>query len=148
MDKSMGSILYDFLDDSFLFAEKNIQNSLCDISDAELSAELQRYRDFCLKTMPVLAGEIESTQSDLRVFSGIEDLPINLLKQSAFYVEQFVLYDPLFAEARPPHSQSKAFSQYKSEKEVSCRSWTAGCRSCRHNPNWWLESFGFRSCGN
>lgn len=108
----MGSILYDFLDDSVLFAERNIENSFRNISDKELFTELQRYREFCLENMSALADEIESTDSNLRVFSGVEELPISLLKQSAFYVEQLVLRDPLFVEARPPHNPSKVFNQY------------------------------------
>ena len=42
----MGSRIYDFLTDSFLFDESLIREELRRVPDAEIQKELQRYREF------------------------------------------------------------------------------------------------------
>jgi len=93
----MGSRTFDFLTESFLLDDSLIRQGFRDISDSEIVAELKRYRGFCLSVAPELEAEIlTGPKSNLRLFSGIKDVGLDLLKQTTFYVHQHILYDPLF----------------------------------------------------
>jgi len=93
----MGSRTFDFLTDSFLLDESLIRQGFRDISDDEIVGELKRYREFCLSVATELEAEIlTGPKSNLRLFSGVKDVGLDLLKQTAFYVHQHILYDPLF----------------------------------------------------
>ena len=91
----MGSVLYNFLSDSFLLRDQEIESEFGGHSDNEIKAELSKYRDFCLNSMPTISEEIEQTPSSVRVFSGSESVPISRLKETSLYIEQYVLADPL-----------------------------------------------------
>jgi hypothetical protein len=108
----MGSRLYDFLTDSFLFDNSLITDNFLSVSDNNVWKELQRYREFCLSIASELESEVLFNNSSLKLFSGIKHIGIPLLKQSAFYVQQHVLYDPLFALTHPPTEQSKAMNEF------------------------------------
>jgi len=93
----MGSRTFDFLTESFLLDDSLIRQGFRDISDSEIVAELKRYREFCLSIAPELETEIlTGPKSNLRLFSGIKHVNLDLLKQTTFYVHQHILYDPLF----------------------------------------------------
>jgi hypothetical protein len=92
----MGSKLFDFLSESFLFDGSLINDQFNSVSEGEILKELERYREFCLSSAAELEHEALSNPSNLKLFSGIRRVPPGLLKQSAFYVEQHILYDPLF----------------------------------------------------
>lgn len=92
----MGSIVFDFLTESFLFDENRIESAFAGQSDDEINAELRRYREFCLAHLGELEQEALRSKSALRVFAGVQRVSLRTLKQSAFYVEQYVLPDPLF----------------------------------------------------
>lgn len=98
----MGSPLYDFLTESFFFEEEEIASGFSRFSDQELLAELERYREHALSTAPE-----PSTLSDLdfRVSSGSRTVPVDTLRQGAFYIKQVISDDPLF---RLTHRQSEA----------------------------------------
>jgi hypothetical protein len=93
----VGSRTFDFLTESFLFDDSLIGDRFRDIPEAEILAELKRYRDFCLSVAPEIEAEISnSPESNLRLFSGIKHVNLALLKQASLYVHQHLLYDPLF----------------------------------------------------
>ena len=92
----MGSRVYDFLSESFLFDDSLLSEEFSDVTEAEILRELVRYREFCLSAAAELEQEASSNTSNLKLFSGIRRVGPRLLKQSAFYVEQHILYDPLF----------------------------------------------------
>src|SRR5690349_14303241 len=92
----MGSKTYDFLTDSFLFDSSLVDEQFSSVNETDINRELQRYREFCLSIVPDLYAEISSDPSSLKVFSGTKRVRLDLLKQSAFYIHQHVLYDPLF----------------------------------------------------
>jgi hypothetical protein len=92
----MGSKAFDFLSDSFLFDDSLIQDQFRSMPESEILNELRRYRKFCLSNSAELEKEAASTTSNLKLFSGVRLVDPNVLKQSAFYVEQHILYDPLF----------------------------------------------------
>lgn len=108
----MGSRLYNFLADSFLFDDSLIQDKFQSMPDSDVWTELQRYRQFCLSVASELEAEVLSNSSSLKLFSGIKQVRIPLLKQSAFYVQQHVLYDPLFALTHTPTEQSTAMNEF------------------------------------
>jgi hypothetical protein len=108
----MGSILYDFLDESVLFDEKSLSSDFSEMTDKDLSAELQHYREFCLKNIKVLTDSVGKNQSELKIFTGTQTPSLDLLKQSALYVEQFVICDPIFLAHRPRNEVSENMSQY------------------------------------
>jgi hypothetical protein len=92
----MGSVLYDFLADSFLFDDKLIQESFANVPEQEIVQELQKYREHCLANVDSLEREILDKNSNLKVFSCFQDGCFPLLKQSALYLDQVIIDDPLF----------------------------------------------------
>lgn len=93
----MGSLTFDFLTDSFLFRDSWIQANFSMVSEQELVDELNRYREFCLSRQAEFDNEVLKNESILKMVSGVETPALTLLKQSAFYVEQYVINDPIFS---------------------------------------------------
>jgi hypothetical protein len=108
----MGSKTYDFLTDSFLFDESLIGEHFQSVSDSEILKELQSYRQFCLSVTSELQQEILGTNSNLKIFSGVKQVDIKLLKQSAFYAHQHVISDPLFPLTETRTENSRVFSKF------------------------------------
>jgi hypothetical protein len=92
----MGSITYDFLADSIFFHDHSLRTEFEHESMARLEKELDDYRTFILKNYQTLRKEITDKNSFLKVFSSVQDTSISLLKQTALYVDQFIVYDSLF----------------------------------------------------
>jgi hypothetical protein len=111
----MGTKAFDFLSESFLFDDERIRDRFAGVPEAEILKELRRYREFCLSSKAELEQEALSNSSNLKLFSGVRRVDPVLLKQSAFYVEQHILYDPLFelTSWRPPR-EDRARSSYAS----------------------------------
>lgn len=92
----MGSVTYNFLAHSILLNQKNIETGFKDVPLARLEQELQSYREHCIKHYNELTGEINPTNKSLSVFTSAKETPIKLLKQTALYLDQFIVSDPLF----------------------------------------------------
>lgn len=92
----MGSVTYDFLADSLFFHKDSIENNFANESDERIEKELQDYRNHCINNYEGLIKEIIERDSFLKVFSSSEDTSLSLLKQTALYVDQFIIQDPLF----------------------------------------------------
>lgn len=92
----MGSVVYNFLSESFLFNDKFIVDNFETFSEKEIISELRKYREFILNQRVELEKEVLTSHSNLKVFSGLDEINATLLKQGALYIEQFVLDDPLF----------------------------------------------------
>lgn len=92
----MGSILYDFLADSLILNKNSIGNSYENETDARIEKELIEYRNFCIANIDKLGAEIATGTGALSVFTSASDTPIALLKQTALYMNQFVVSDPLY----------------------------------------------------
>lgn len=108
----MGNIAFDFLADSLFSHSYNIENNFKDESDARIEKELEDYRKHCIDNYSNLTEEITSSGSFLKVFSTIEETSIDLLKQTALYVEQFIIADPLFPLSDFQSEASKTTSQF------------------------------------
>jgi hypothetical protein len=108
----MGSKTYDFLTESFLFDESLIDENFQSVSDADILNELKQYREFCLSVTSDIQQEILSNTSSLKIFSGVKEVEIDLLKQSAFYTHQHVVSDPLFPLTETHSEASRAFTKF------------------------------------
>jgi hypothetical protein len=110
----MGSKVFDFLSDSFLFDDERVSDQFAGTPEDEILKELRRYREFCLSSAAEFEQEASSNTSNLKLFSGVKLVDPRLLKQSAFYVEQHILYDPLFelSSWKAPH-EDQVRSAYK-----------------------------------
>jgi hypothetical protein len=91
----MGSRLYDFLADSFLFRDDFLDSSAVLEPLSEIQAELERYRQFCLLNERELYVDAAGEDSSLSLYSA-EEINIPDLLQAALYVNRYVLQDPLF----------------------------------------------------
>ncbi|QQL49307.1 hypothetical protein [Mucilaginibacter ginkgonis] len=109
---NMGCISYDFLANSFFFEETFLTSSFKNYSDNEIKRELENYRNYILSHKNEIFLDIVSKQSSLKVFSTIDDIPEKTLTKSAFYIEQFILDDPLFKLAYEKSAQSIVMGSY------------------------------------
>ncbi len=106
----MGSKLYDFLTESFLFDDSLIEEQFASVPEAEIRNELSRYREHWLANATQIEKEVRSNDSALKLFSGLKRTDLTLLKQTALYVDQQILTDPLFDLGRAPNPDADAFN--------------------------------------
>jgi len=92
----MGSITYDFLAESLFLHKDSLDNGFKNETEGRIEKELHDYRNHCIENYNALIVEIGERDSFLKVFSSSEDTSINLLKQTALYIDQFIIPDPLF----------------------------------------------------
>lgn len=127
----MGSIIYDFLADSILFHSTSIENGFKNESDDRLREELRKYRAHCIANYPELIKEITDRQSSLKVFSSSKSTSLDLLKQTALYVDQFVVSDPIFELTREMTEMAAVHAQflgYQSDRSLNKRALTEAAR--------------------
>ncbi len=115
----MGSRTFDFLTESFLFKDALIQDKFRTISEQEILDELHKYREFCLSNQAEIENEVLTNTSSLKVISDIEMPDLNSLKQSAFYIEQYVINDPIFSFSYRQNEINKAMNSYLGLDEES-----------------------------
>lgn len=108
----MGSVIYDFLADSLFCHQNSIDNCFRKETDNRIESELQKYRNFCIENYDNLINEINTRESFLKVFSSTDTTSINLLKQTALYIDQFIIPDPLFKQTAPHTESSDATAKY------------------------------------
>jgi hypothetical protein len=95
----MGSVLYDFLSESLLFNDELLEGRYESLSQRCLAHELAKYRDFCDDNSEQIAAEAKDNKSPLKVYWNAHPsvgLDIAQLKQSAFYLDQWIIPDPLY----------------------------------------------------
>lgn len=107
----MGSRIYDFLTESFLFEGKLLDETFASIPEGDLVRELHRYRDFVLKIQADLVAEVCRSESSLKVFSGLDRVRLSELKQCALYVHQYIIDDPLLPLAAEKTQSGEVFSK-------------------------------------
>lgn len=113
----MGSVTYDFLADSLLFHPKSLETDFKNESVDRLEWELQSYRSFCIDNYEELISEIKSKRSSIKVFSSTENVSVNLLTQTALYIEQFIVPDPLFKFTDKQSETGKVTSKFLGYKD-------------------------------
>lgn len=108
----MGSHTYSFLSNSLLFVDDFIENDFNKQSFEELQKVLEDYRKHCLDNIEELFNEVNSNQSALKVFSTLDEFSLDRLLQSAFYIEQYIVDDPLFKLTHIEGKVSKVTKEY------------------------------------
>jgi hypothetical protein len=112
-DADMGSETFSFLADSILFDDAYLASGFAGVDDARLRQELDAYRAFCLAHIDDLLREVYACESVTKIFAGVRaPITFDLLKQMAFYADQFVLDDPLFSEGYRGTSEGTAMNEY------------------------------------
>jgi hypothetical protein len=114
----MGSILYDFLANSFLFDDSRIATSYSDVTDEQLQHETAEYLSFSRTHADELYKEITTNQSNLVVLSDGPLSAVNLC-QAALYVNQYLFEDPLLQASIRASKPATAINQYLGLKEKS-----------------------------
>jgi hypothetical protein len=114
----MGTVSFDFLQDSFLFVENHIASAYQQFSDSELQAEISRYHEFCDSHIDDLLCEIPD-DSDLWVFSGPASISIDTLSKTALYVQGYILNDPLLEYPVEPHKMTETM-----KKSLGMKGWS------------------------
>ncbi len=108
----MGSITYNFLADSYFFNEREFDSGFKDYSDDKIYLELEKYRNHCLNNFEELKNEISKNKSSLKVFATIDDISLSFLSQTALYIQQFIISDPLFKLTERSGEQTEVMSSY------------------------------------
>lgn len=108
----MGSITYDFLNESFLFDASLVEESYASVGEKELDKELKRYREYVISNLPALRGEINDPSQTMRIFGAKDYFSIEHLIQTAFYLDQVVLPDPLLPFSRTEPDVSKTMTKF------------------------------------
>jgi hypothetical protein len=108
----MGSIIYDFFSESMLSHASSINSEFQNESLVRLEKELLAYRDFCIDNFDEIIGEIVDNNSTLKTFTSIDTIPIKLLAQTALYLDQFIIPDPLFKLTETRHKNTLSISKY------------------------------------
>lgn len=106
----MGKSLLQFINDSFLFQKKSIESQYSRFTDKQIEKELEQYREFCLE----VASNKQANKQNLNVLvEGIDKIiDENFLKQSALYVHQVIISDPVFGFSLPRSNFSATMNQY------------------------------------
>jgi hypothetical protein len=92
----MSHIAYDFLADSLFFNDSSLNSSFKNETSQRIEKELVDYRKHIIGNFDALKAEINKNQSNLNVFSSAQYTSLDLLKQTALYLNQYIVADPLF----------------------------------------------------
>lgn len=108
----MGNINYNFISESLFAHEESINNQFYNETDERLEKELQNYRKFCVENYEELVEEITTNKSFLKVFTSADHVPLSLLKQTALYLDQYIIPDPLFKKTERKSEISRTTSKH------------------------------------
>ena len=107
----MASVVYDILGETPFLDEERIDSAFADLTDADLERQCVRYRELILANKETLDAEIRAAIAGPRVIAGRGEIDLALLNQCAWYVDQFVVDDPLFAAHRPIAKTEEALNR-------------------------------------
>ena len=108
----MSNIIYKFLNESFLLRNDYIDTSYSQVSDRELMNELQKYREFCIKNIQSLLSDINLYKHDIKIFTAKSLIDIPRLMQTALYMDQVTLPDPIFEHSYENSQFSNTLAQF------------------------------------
>jgi hypothetical protein len=103
-----------FIDDSFLFQKKSVENQYSRFNDGQLAKELERYRQFCLENAKNRGAGKQNLNVLIEGANQIVD--DNFLKQTALYVNQVIINDPVFKFSLSRNNFSETVNQYNAMK--------------------------------
>lgn len=108
----MGSTVYSFLSDSFLFNRDALEDQYASFTDGQLGSELEGYRAHILSRLDDIKTEITATQGRLKFLADRDHFSIRRLMQSALYLDQVILPDPLFPLTKRESEDSKVMNRF------------------------------------
>ena len=108
----MGSITFGFLSESFLFNDEAQEDGFASFSDADLRKELDQYRLHVLSEMQPLKEEIGATARPLKFLAERGPFTTRRLMQSALYMDQIVLPDPLFSLTKRQSHNTRVMNRF------------------------------------
>jgi len=111
----MSRTVFDFLNDSPILDQRQIEAGYEGLGDHELLSELEQYRGHVLSRDEELRRELAGVDDQLSIYfdSSARSHPsVDQLKQSALYFDRAVVDDPLFSLAKPPSQNTSALNQY------------------------------------
>ena len=111
----MSHVAFDFLSDSLLFDKEHIATKYADVSDAELSTELEKYRAHVRARAEDLLAETAGVEGTLSVYfdTSSRGLPtVDLLKQCALYFDRAVIDDPILPLTPRSTASAAAIGEY------------------------------------
>ena len=111
----MSHVAFDFLSDSLLFDKEHIATKYADVSDAELSTELEKYRAHVLARAEDLLAETAGVEGTLSVYFDTSSRglrTVDLLKQCALYFDRAVIDDPIFPLTPRSTASAAAIGEY------------------------------------
>ncbi|QJB56624.1 hypothetical protein [Pseudodesulfovibrio sp. zrk46] len=97
----MAKLQYDFLEDSFLFDDRHINNSFKGVMEKVLVHELERYRCFCRENLDSIIQQSHETDSQLKTYIQEGAYDPTFFKQTALYLDEIVVADPLLKYSNP-----------------------------------------------
>ncbi|MCD8739684.1 hypothetical protein LT679_03630 [Mucilaginibacter roseus] len=107
----MSHVAYDFLADSLFFNEYSLSKEFKNESKQRIEKELIDYRNYVLTNFDRLKIEVNASQSALNVFTSAQYTSLDLLKQTALYMNQYIVADPLFRYTNLDTATEKAMSE-------------------------------------
>lgn len=102
----------EFMKGSVLFDKKSIESRYRSLSYKRLEKELTRYREFCIENLSKSAETKERELSVLVEGFNFRRTDYAFLSQSALYVDQVVLDDPLFVLTKTKSKQDIVVSEH------------------------------------
>jgi len=97
----MGSLLFDFLNDSLLFDDERLAENFSGVDDGRLTVELVRYRDHVMSMVADIEEQSKAGDGELAVLGNAQLSSVGELTKAAFYFDTVVLTDPLFSLVPP-----------------------------------------------
>jgi hypothetical protein len=108
----MGSVLYNFLGDSFLLNQAAVEARYDRYSNAQIADELAKYREFVIANLSELNREASANESQIALIANESTTPIGLLTHGSLYLDRFIVSDPLFRLTRIPTSAEIAHKAF------------------------------------
>lgn len=107
----MGTRSFDFLTESLLFQHDHLDNNFENVEESVLRKALNEYREFCDQNTATLRNEVAKTQ--LTVFPGLRrSTDLKSITQSAFYLDQYLLDDPLYSLSFPDRRMDSVLNRH------------------------------------
>ena len=108
----MATRLLEFISESFLFDDSALKNRYASFGEVELLKELENYR--VLQLSDALANEkaVRANTSNLKLFNGSTHSIFSLLKQSALYLDEVVIADPVFPHTHKWSQNAKTMNDF------------------------------------
>lgn len=108
----MSKTIYKFLNESFLLNDDYIDTAYARVSDIEIMNELQSYREFCIKNLQNILSDINLYRHDIKIFSAKSLIDVQRLMQTALYMDQVTLPDPIFEHSYEKSQFSNVLAEF------------------------------------